>query len=103
MGIQDLKTIVHVNNTGLPSAVLWLGHNVAVIFVPNALAHPDIFPDGILLSGVKDIAQAALNEPTFLLLQHIWFAGQIHSVQHRRFANAYDNTLDRGWRQTYRG
>ena len=28
----------------------------------------DIFPDGILLSGVEDIAQAALNEPTFLLL-----------------------------------
>ena len=79
---QGVKTIVHVNNTGLPRIKVSdfvVGSQLKQICSGDFCAErfeytcssgicDDIFPDGILLSGVDDIAQSALNEPTFLLL-----------------------------------
>ena len=79
---QGVKTIVHVNNTGLPRIKVSdyvVGSQLKQICRGDFCAErfeytcssgicDDIFPDGILLSGVEDIAQAALNESTFLLL-----------------------------------
>jgi len=79
---QGVKTIVHVNNTGLPRIKVdsfVVGSQLKQICSGDFCAErfeytcssgicDDIFPDGILLSGVENIAQAALNEPIFLLL-----------------------------------
>ena len=79
---QGVKTIVHVNNTGLPRIKVddfLVGSQLKQICNADFCAErfeytcssgmcDDIFPDGVLLSGVEDIAQAALSEPTFLLL-----------------------------------
>lgn len=79
---QGIKTIVHSNNTGLPrlrvDAAL-VGSQLAEICTQDFCAErfdhscvsgicDDIFPDGVLLSGVGDIAHSALTQPTLLVL-----------------------------------
>ena len=77
-----VKTIVHVYNTGLPRIKVdsfVVGSQLKQICNADFCAErfeytcssgicDDIFPDGILLSGVENIAKSVLNEPTFLLL-----------------------------------
>jgi lipid A ethanolaminephosphotransferase len=125
---QGVKTIVHVNNTGLPRIKVddfLVGSQLKQICNADFCAErfeytcssgmcDDIFPDGFLLSGVEDIAQAALSEPTFLLLHMGGSHGPNYFQKYpKRFStfdpvctnkylpmcdqeglrNAYDNTL----------
>ena len=139
-----MKTIVHVNNTGLPRIKVsdfvvgsqWKqicrGDFCAERFEYTCSSGicDDIFPDGILLSGVEDIAQSTLNESTFLLLHMGGSHGPNYFQKYpNRFStfepvctdkylpmcdteelrNAYDNTLIytvpcwRNWHQSYQG
>jgi hypothetical protein len=50
----------------------------------------DIFPDGVLLSGVEDIAQAALSEPTFLLLHMGGSHGPNYFQKYPKFFSTFD-------------
>lgn len=101
---QGVKTIVHVNNTGLPRIRVddfLVGSQLKQICNADFCAErfeytcssgmcDDIFPDGILLSGVEDIAQAALSQPTFLLLHMGGSHGPNYFQKYPKRFNTFD-------------